>query len=108
MHITLDFSQIYDWSEFHDFFFHTMGFSGDYDHQMDAWIEHMKSIDDPAAGMTKETVDLGESVEFEVSGTEMILQNAPDVLMGFMEAVAVVNQHFMDQGTDTRLMVIPT
>ena len=108
MQVELDFSQIYDWSEFHDFFFHALGFSGDYEHHMDGWVESMKAIDDPLSGMTKVHVSVGESLEFLLIGSEMAMQNAPDIMMGFIESVALVNQFFMEQGTDTRIVIVPS
>lgn len=108
MEIQVECSQIYDWESFHDYFFHLFGFSGDYDHTVHTWIEVMQSIDDEEESLCKTVLPPGENLDFLLIGTEQILQNAPDVLLGFVEAISIVNQYYSDAGNSTRLNIVAT
>ena len=51
--VRIDTTKIRDWASFHDVFTEIFGFPDFYCRNMDAWVDCMTSLDDPAAGMSK-------------------------------------------------------
>lgn len=51
--VRIDARQIRDWDTFHDVFAVAFGFPGFYGRNMNAWIDCMGYLDDPATDMTK-------------------------------------------------------
>jgi hypothetical protein len=56
MLVRIDATSIRDWNSFHAVFKQAMGFPDFYGANMDAWIDCMSYLDDPAAGMTAQHV----------------------------------------------------
>jgi hypothetical protein len=108
MEVLIDFNKIKAWSTFHDVFAMTMGFPDFYGKNNSAWIDCMSYIDDKDAGMSEIIVEPGESLNMVVSGIEESIQETPEILLGFIEIVADVNQRFIESGSETRLKVIAT
>lgn len=108
MKVEIDFSKVTDWNTFHELFKHEMGFPDFYGGNGDAWIDCMSYIDDPDSGMSKITVKENESLEIIAVNIEDATANAPDVVLGFVELVAIVNQRFVDSGSSTRLLINAT
>ncbi len=106
MHINFEFSDIYDWQDFHIASFKAFGFAGYYDNNMDAWVEGVASIIDPDGEMTGLQLPHDEVLTIEVTGTEQIIQNCPEVLLGFVEGTAAVNQRFADEGIEARIALV--
>ena len=108
MEIEIDFSKIEDWGTFHEVFAEEMGFPDFYGKNNNAWIDCMSFIDDKNSGMSKITVKHGESLNIIITGTEKTIGTAYDVLEGFIEIVAIVNQRFIESSTTTRLKIVVT
>jgi RNAse (barnase) inhibitor barstar len=51
--VRIDTTKIRDWASFHEVFSEAFGFPDFYGRNMDAWIDCMTSLDDPAAGMSR-------------------------------------------------------
>jgi hypothetical protein len=108
MEIEINFSEIKDWESFHRVFADVMGFPDFYGNNNNAWIDCMSYIDDKDAGMSKVTVNPGESLNIIVSGTENAIESTSEVFLGFIDIVAFVNQRFIESNTKTRLKVVAT
>ncbi len=106
--ISVDFGSITDSDGFHSAFSSALGFPEFYGRNMDAWIDCMSYINDPAAGMSVVTVSSEESLDLMISGLEAAFTACPDVVRSFFECAAFVNQRFIDAGSQTRLRIIPT
>ena len=107
MEVKIDFSLIQDWETFHSLFKKVMGFPDFYGHNMNAWIDCMSYIDDPESGMSSVTVDSGGNLEIIASHIETTSKDHPEILQGFIECTAFVNQSFVEAGRSTRLKIIP-
>ena len=68
--IRLNVQKITDWNSFHEQFKELLGFPDSYGNNMDAWIDCMAYLDDPAAGMSSLTLELGEQLVIEESRPE--------------------------------------
>ena len=106
MQISIDFSTINDWQSFHLQFKAKMGFPGFYGNNMNAWIDCMSSIDAPSDGMSKVTVSANKPLEIVVNNIEKAIKTCPDVVHGFVECAAFVNQRFIATTSATRLKLI--
>ena len=103
MEVIIDFGKIKDWSTFHKVFTEVMGFPDFYGNNNNAWIDCMSYIDDEGAGMSKITVKPGGSLNLVTIGTERAIESTSEVLLGFIDIVAAVNQRFIESKTNTRL-----
>lgn len=108
MEVKVDFNKIRDWESFHEVFAELMGFPDFYGKNNNAWIDCMSYIDDEDAGMSKITVKSGESLNIISVGTEECIKNSSEVVLGFLEIVANVNQRFIESKTETRIKVTAT
>lgn len=106
MKVYLDLSTVYGWQDFHGESFHVFKFTGFYDHDMESWTNAMINMIDDNDELTGIYLSGDEHLTVMVSGTEMVINNCPEVLMGFMEGVALVNQRFADEGVNSRIRII--
>jgi RNAse (barnase) inhibitor barstar len=89
---------ISDFDSFHAVCERTLGFPGFYGRNMNAWIDCMTCVDDPAAGMTSVTVAKGEQLTLEIPGSMALKERAPDVFDALVECTAAVNERFVQDG----------
>jgi|SaaInlStandDraft_3_1057020.scaffolds.fasta_scaffold37077_2 hypothetical protein len=110
MQVNIDFNKIKDWASFHKVFAEVMGFPEFYGNN-NAWIDCMSYIDDSEAGMSEVTVKQGENLNIHVTGTEVAINNAPEIILGFISIIgiigiiAVVNKRFIETNSITRINI---
>lgn len=106
MQVSINFSKINDWDSFHFQFKEIMGFPDFYGNNMNAWIDCMSCIGAASDGMSKVTVSRNQALEIMVIDIEKAIKTCPDVVHGFVECVAFVNQRFQGTTSATRLTLV--
>lgn len=96
--ITLDTGLITDWGTFHDVFAKTFGFPDFYGRSMDAWIDCMTCLDDPAAGMSNVHADPGCIVVLHLQGVDGFSCRCPEQYVALLECAAFVNWRRIERG----------
>lgn len=82
---------ISDWKSFHDLFRNILGFPEFYGENMNAWVDCLSYLDEPAAGMIDVTVAPGELLMIEVSDANDFSKRCPEQFQALIEATAFVN-----------------
>ncbi|MCE2573626.1 barstar family protein [Motilimonas eburnea] len=108
MRVYLDLSNVYDFQDFHAESFRAFKFTGFYDHDMESWTNAMINMIEDDDELTGIYLTADEHLTVLLEGTEMVINHCPEVLLGFMEAVALVNQRFADEGVNSRIRIIPS
>jgi RNAse (barnase) inhibitor barstar len=98
MIVKLDTRGIHDWKTFHDMFARAFGFPNFYGRNMNAWIDCMTSLDDPAAQMTKVHVSSGNVVVLELEHVDDFARRCPQQYAAVVECAAFVNWRRIDIG----------
>ncbi|RJG39486.1 barstar family protein [Motilimonas pumila] len=106
MQVYLNVADVYDWQDFHSESFRVFQFTGFYDHNMECWTDAMKNLIDDDDELTGIVLEDGEPLAVMLEGAEMLINNCPEVLLGLMEGVALVNQFFADEGNDSRVVIV--
>lgn len=106
MKVTIDFTKIINWDDFHSSFSNLMGFPDFYGKNMNAWIDCMSYIDDPDSGMSKIVVRPDEHLDIVVIGTEKAFKICPEIFKEFLECASFVNQRFIESNVRTRIKII--
>ncbi|KQY30305.1 barnase inhibitor [Caulobacter sp. Root487D2Y] len=84
--------EIVDRNSFHIVFQAALGFPQFYGRNLDAWIDCMHTVDDPAAGMVSVTVEVGALMVLAIHGVEDFRRRCPQEYEALVECVAAVNQ----------------
>jgi hypothetical protein len=90
--VQIDCARIVDWDSFHDVFCQEFGFPDFYGRNMDAWIDCMSYVDDPAAEMTSLHIGHGDTLTIVLRGAHSFLKRCPDLHAELVECLACVNQ----------------
>lgn len=98
MVVRIDTTRICDWESFHAVFKEAMGFPAFYGANMDAWIDCMSSLDDPAAGMTSRHVAAGEVLTLQIDGIDGFAHRCPEQYEALVECAAFVNWRRTERG----------
>lgn len=98
MLIRLDANYISDWGTFHSVFAEVFGFPGFYGRNMDAWIDCMTSLDDPADGMTTVHAPPGGVVVLHVIHMKAFIERCPEQYAALVECAAFVNWRRIEVG----------
>ena len=101
--IPLDTAKIRDWDSFHQVFQEAMGFPEFYGRNLDAWIDCMSYLDDPAAGMSQVSVERGKALLFELPETENFRKRCPEQFEALVAGTAIVNRRYAE--SDSRTIV---
>lgn len=96
--VQIDTRRITDWVSFHEVCADVLGFPGFYGRNMDAWIDCMTSVDEPADGMTRVHAPRGGFLVLSLSDATGLASRCPDVFDALVDAVAFVNYRRMDVG----------
>ena len=89
--VRIDCSRITDWDSFHAVFADAFGFPGFYGRNMNAWIDSMSYLDDPAAGMTAVHVEPGECLTIQLDHVSRFAADQPDIFEALIDCAAFVN-----------------
>jgi len=90
------------WDAFHDAFQTAFGFPSFYGRNMDAWIDCMFSLHEPADGMTTVHGTVDDPVVLEVETAEDLPQDIHDALL---ESAAFVNWRNLQAGEPAVLVL---
>jgi len=90
--------EISDRESFHTVFRQALGFPEFYGRNMDAWIDCLTSIDDPASGMTSPSVSPGEFVMLRIDDAAEFRRRCPDEFSALIECAAFVNYRRVEMG----------
>ena len=96
--VRIDMRKIRDWASFHDVFSETFGFPGFYGRNMDAWIDCMTSLDDPAAGLSKIHVPDGQVIALQLDGVDGVAERCPEQFLAVVDGCAFVNWRRIEVG----------
>ncbi|MEA5673967.1 barstar family protein [Pseudomonas sp. MH2] len=91
MIVHVDGNQITDWPTFHSVFAEKFGFPSFYGGNMDAWIDCLSSLDDPAAEMTSIHVQPGQTLSLVIDNAQAFKRRCPDQFEALVECAAFVN-----------------
>ena len=89
--VSLDCDKISDCQSFHEEFAKAFGFPDFYGNNMNAWIDCLTYIDDPAAGMSAIHCDRGSVLVLELLNVKTFRQRYPELYEAVVDGVAFVN-----------------
>jgi hypothetical protein len=98
--VKLDTRRITSWNTFHEVFAEVFGFPDFYGRNMDAWIDCMTCLDDPAAGMSSVHAVPGGVVTLELEHVNEFMIRCPDQYTAVVECAAFVNWRRIQTGHD--------
>src|SRR3954463_2133583 len=96
--VKLDTRRITDWDSFHDVFAEVFGFPSFYGRNMNAWIDCLTSLDEPADGLTAVHAPPGGVVELELEHVDDFARRCPEQYAAVIECAAFVNWRKIDVG----------
>ena len=96
--VNIDTASITNHPSFHRTFCEALGFPEFYGDSMDAWIDCMSSVDDPASGLSAVTVAQGEVLVLELAGALDFAYRCPDIWQDLIECSVFVNERRVDRG----------
>ena len=96
--VRIDTTKIRDWASFHDVFSETFGFPDSYGRNLDAWIDCMTTLDDPAAGMSKIHAPGGGVLTLQLDGVDGFAQRCPELYRAVVDCCAFVNWRRIEAG----------
>lgn len=97
--------EINDWDSFHDLFMAKFGFPGFYGRNMNAWIDCMSYINDDDAEMTSIHADRHELITLVISSSESLRKRCPEIFESITDCTAFVNQRFIEDNDQTRILL---
>ena len=98
MLVRIDTTRIRDWNSFHAVFQEAMGFPDFYGANMNAWIDCMSYLDDPAAGMTAQHVPPGGILTLQIDEVDDFASRCPEQYRAIVECSAFVNWRRVESG----------
>lgn len=96
--VKIEADDITDTDSFHAVFAATLGFPDFYGRNMNAWIDCLTCLDDPAAGMTAVHVSRGESLVLVVDHAQGLEERCPQLFAAMVECAAFVNWRRVEVG----------
>jgi len=103
--VRIDARRIIDKESFHDVFAEALGFPKSYGRNLDAWIDCMSDLANPAAGMTKVHAPTGGVVLIQLDRVDEFASRCPDLFRTFLDAAAFVNLRQVQAGRPPVLAV---
>ena len=100
--IRIDAGEIRDWDTFHDVFEAAFGFPEFYGCSLDAWIDCMGYLDEPAAEMTKVHGSAGDPVVLRLDNIDSM---PSEIYAQFVQCAAIVNWRCTESG-DPAILVL--
>ena len=105
MIVAIDSDRITDWETFHDVFAETFGFPDFYGRNMDAWIDCMTHLDDPADGLSSVTAERGEMVTLAIERIDGLATRCPAIFESLVDCCAFVNWRRIKRGAAPLLVL---
>jgi hypothetical protein len=94
--VEIDCQRIDDWDTFHDVFKEVFGFPDFYGRNMDAWIDCMTYLDEPAGGMTSVHGSATDPVVLQLTNIDHL---TPEIYAALVDCAAFVNWRRIDTGS---------
>ncbi len=101
--IVLPTSEIRNEKTFHAVCQRVFGFPDLYDHTMEAWIDCLSCLDDPAADMSSFTLAAGELLVIVVPGSAELKD---EVFNALIDGAIVVNSRFVERGKQPAVALV--
>jgi Barstar (barnase inhibitor) len=101
--VRIETARIRDWETFHDVFAEAFGLPDFYGRNMDAWIDCMTCLDDPAAGMSKVHAAKGGVVTLQLDEINDFARRCPEQYRSVVECSAFVNWRRIERGSSAVL-----
>ncbi|HYS63490.1 MAG TPA: barstar family protein [Paraburkholderia sp.] len=89
--VVVDTTEITDWASFHRVFSQIFGFPAFYGNNMDAFIDCLSYLDEPAAEMTGVHVRPGDTLAIQLDSVNSFRRRCPDQFGALQDACAFVN-----------------
>jgi hypothetical protein len=89
---------IANWDSFHAVFSEVLGFPDFYGRNMNAWVDCMTSLDEPADGMTRVHAPKGGVLVLCLSDATDFAVRCPEIFNALVDSVAFVNHRKMEVG----------
>ena len=96
--VELDTACITDWASFHDVSARTLGFPAFYGRNMNAWVDCMTSLDDPADGLTRVHAPAGGVLVLCLTDATAFAARCPAIFQALVECAAFVNYRRREAG----------
>jgi hypothetical protein len=96
--VKLDTCRIRDWDTFHDVFAEAFGFPDFYGRNVDAWIDCMTRLDDPADGMSSIHAPPGGVLVLQLENVDAFAARCPEQYAAIIECSAFVNWRRIEVG----------
>lgn len=96
--IKIDARSIHDFKSFHEVFRAALGFPTTYGHNMDAWIDCMTSLDNPAAAMSRVHAPRGGVLTLLLEHVDDLAERRPEILTALQDAASFVNWRRIEAG----------
>src|SRR5688572_23990452 len=96
--VRVDGDRIVDWTTFYEVFSESFGLPEFFGRNMDAWIDCLTRLGDPASGMTKVHAEPGEVVTLVVDNVNRFAARCPDQYDALVECAAFVNWRLVEKG----------
>lgn len=96
--VRLDTRRIVDWQTFHSVFAEVFGFPDFYGRNMNAWIDCMTSLDEPADGLTSVHAPPGGIVVLQLEHVDEFARRCREQYEAVIECAAFVNWRRIDVG----------
>lgn len=107
--VTIPTAEIGDWDSFHAVFKAVMGFPDFYGANMNAWIDCMTYVADPAGfGMTAVRLAPGELLTFRLDDAANFRKRCPEQYEALVRCVAFVNYRHLERGDPPVLTLMPS
>ena len=103
--VYLDGRAITDWPSFHRECQLAFGFPDFYGHNMNAWIDCLSYLRDDE-GMTRFKLAADEILQIEISHSDALRGNMPDLLDELQECIAFINDRYADYGEKPALTLL--
>ena len=98
--VKIDLDRISDWQTFHDVFAETLGFPEFYGRNMNAWIDCMTSIDEPADGLTSVHAPPGGYLVLQLENVTEFAARCPEIYDAIVDCTAFVNYRRIKVGEE--------
>ena len=105
--IRLDTNAISDWPSFHEECRRALGFPDFYGANMDAWIDCLSYLRDPAAGMSAVALGPDEALEIEIPDAEVFRRRVPEIAAALWDCTAFVNRRYTSDDERAPLVLVP-
>src|SRR5688500_6788414 len=103
--VRIDGDRITDWASFHSTCKEAFGFPEFYGNNMNAFIDCLTYIDE-GDGMSNIVLGNGETLTIELQSGTALRDRVPDIYEGLDEAVAFVNDRFLEEGKSEKIKIV--